>query len=336
MSTKKKFMIFLITITSLLIIVGCSSDDKDTDNNSNQDNASDASEDINNNNNDVENNDNVESNNTANRDLDVLEEIKNVNDFYRNSYVPNTLKDEVLSDTMKVSLIEGEVIYEASSNRLLKVQDDGDGMRTNVMSKILSLDGEIRDEDYFFGNTEEVAEGAFADRSLLKWKKDDLYYSLAGGRTINSYSANEGSSEIKPEDDRLDGYKDLVKVENDLVKLLPLVDKALIPEKLPEGYGAVEIGYSEDPMRGYDAFSTELWIHYENEDNDKIYVKMYSGYDDISDSEMENDTETIEGVEVSIGSSETKFIVDDVYYEIEHKDLERDEREAFIENLLKS
>lgn len=321
------------------MIIGCSSDGEDTGNNSDKDNTGDISEDNNdddiskdNNSNNVENND---TDNTSNEGFDVRDEVKNVNEFYRNSYVPNTLKDEVLSDSMKVSLVDGEVIYEVSSNRLLKVQDDGDGMRTTVTSGIVGSDGEINDEEHFFRDGEEVADGAFEQNNILKWKKDDNYYALVGGRTVNSYSATEGSSEIRPEDDRLDGYQDLVKVEADLVQLLSFVEKAIIPEQLPEGYGAIQVGYSEDPMRGYDAFTTEMWIHYENQDEDKIYVKMYSGYDDMSDSEMRNENDTIEGVEVSTNSLETKFIVDDVYYEIEHKDLERDEREDFIDNLLK-
>lgn len=66
--------------------------------------------------------------------------------------------------------IDGEVIYETSSNRLLKVQEDGDGMRTNAMSNIVSADDEIKDEDYFFQNGEEVADGAYEIESanLLK------------------------------------------------------------------------------------------------------------------------------------------------------------------------
>src|SRR5690625_4634731 len=118
MSIKRKFMIFLITIISSLFIVGCSSEGENTDNSSNTNNAGDASEDSNNND-DVESNDVAESNDANNEGFDVRDEIKNVNDFYSNSYVPNTLKDEVLSDSMKVSLVDGEVIYEVSSNRLL-------------------------------------------------------------------------------------------------------------------------------------------------------------------------------------------------------------------------
>lgn len=233
--------------------------------------------------------------------------------------------------------IDGEVIYETSSNRLLKVQEDGDGMRTNAMSNIVSADDEIKDEDYFFQNGEEVADGAYEIESanLLKWKKDDVYYALVGGRTKNSFSKEEGSSEIRPEDDRLEGYQDLVKVDNDLAELFSVADKVLMPEKLPEGYKVVEIGYSYDSMRGYESYETEFWMHFENEEGDKFNMYTFSGYDDMSKSEMRNENETIEGVEVNTRPLETKFIVDDVYYEIEHNDLERDEKANFIENLLK-
>src|SRR5690625_1648898 len=285
MSIKKK--LFLMAILSLLVIAGCNSDIEGNNNDQNKNDITGNS-----NINDVENNDEgIEG-------FDVLAEIKKVNEFYKNSYIPNTLKDEVLSDSMKVSYIDGVVIYEVSSNRLLKGEDDGDGMRTNVQSEIIGADGEIKDEDYFFMDGEEVAEGAFEVSNLLKWKKDEYYYSLAGGRTVNSYSKDEGSTQIRPEDDRLDAYKDLVKVESDLVNLLPTVGKVLIPEQLPEGFKAVQVGYSENPIRGYDPFTTEMWIHYENEDGDNIYIKMFSGYDNMSDSDMRNENDTINGVEV--------------------------------------
>src|SRR5690625_4246445 len=331
MSIRKK--LFLIAILSMLIVAGCNSDNEGNNNTPEKNNNDNISE--NNNNNNNNNNDNTENTDEDIDGFSVLEENKNVNEFYRNSYVPNTLKDEVLSDSMKVSLVDGKVIYEVTSNRLLKVQDDGDGMRTNVQSEIISADGEIKDEEYFFGDGEEVAEGAFEGNNLLKWKKDGNYYSLARGRTVNSYSKDEGSTQIRPEDDRLEGYQDLVKVDSDFVNLLPFAEKAIIPEQLPEGYKAVQVGYSYIPMRGYDPYTTEMWIHYMNKDGDYIYINMYSGYDDMSESEMRNENATIEGVEVSTNSLETKFIVDDVYYEIQHKDLDRDERESFIENLLK-
>lgn len=314
----------------MIIVAGCNSDNEGNNNTLEKNNNDNISKNINNNNND----------NTENTDEDiegftVLEEIKNVNEFYRNSYVPNTLKDEVLSDSMKISLVDGKVIYEVTSNRLLKVQDDGDGMRTNVQSEIIGVDGEIKDENYFFGDGEEVVEGAFEGNNLLKWKKEGNYYSLARGRTVNSYSKDEGSTQIRPEDDRLEGYQELVKVDSDFVNLFPFAEKAILPAQLPEGYKAVQVGYSYIPMRGYDPFTTEMWIHYMNKDGDYIYINMYSGYDDMSESEMRNENDTIEGVEVSTNSLETKFIVDDVYYEIQHKDLDKDERESFIENLLK-
>src|SRR5690625_3354906 len=122
MSIRKK--LFLIAILSMLIVAGCNSDNEGNNNTPEKNNNDNISE--NNNNNNNNNNDNTENTDEDIDGFSVLEEIKNVNEFYRNSYVPNTLKDEVLSDSMKVSLVDGKVIYEVTSNRLLKVQDDGD------------------------------------------------------------------------------------------------------------------------------------------------------------------------------------------------------------------